>query len=198
MELLGRLVNAREGKVSLPREKRFNYLAHAAVVKGCLEWGGVGREEMAKVVTTESIQTLVGRLEWWAENSRRGTTTLAPLYSVSNFGHPVEERSQKIRAALGWWLGAAKEGRLKDEIILGEEYQEGQESIWSDCGDKVAGAWWRPVGGGQGMALWVPLSQEEQDMGSGPRELLSLRRCLEVWGSRWRGKTVFWCTDSAD
>jgi hypothetical protein len=144
------------------------------------------------------MQTLVGRLEWWAENSRRGTTTLAPLYSVSNFGHPVEERSQKIRAALGWWLGAAKEGRLKDEIILGEEYQEGQESIWSDCGDKVAGAWWRPVGGGQGMALWVPLSQEEQDMGSGPRELLSLRRCLEVWGSRWRGKTVFWCTDSAD
>jgi hypothetical protein len=55
VELLGRLVNAREGKVSLPREKRFNYLAHAAVVKGCLEWGGVGREEMAKVVTTESM-----------------------------------------------------------------------------------------------------------------------------------------------
>jgi len=195
VELVGRLVNAREKKVALPRAKRFTYLAHAAVVKGLLEWEGELRDAMVAEVTTESMQTLVGRLEWWGENTRRGVTSLAPLYAVAKFGHAVAGRTEQIIKALDWWLRLAREGRLKDEMLLGEEY-EAQESVWSDCGDGAAGAWWIPEGGGPGQALWVKLTVAEKAMGSGPRELLSLRRALEKWGARWRRKTVFWCTDS--
>ena len=116
-EFLGKVVNSVAGTVSLPAKNQLKYMLHGLTVEALLSHHD---PRMRREVTSASLDSLHGKLEWWATCCSPARPHLSGLYA-SKFLPTHETRRVAALENLKWWHKRWAAGTLPAERIINPE-----------------------------------------------------------------------------
>jgi hypothetical protein len=196
-EVLGRQWDLEHGTVSLPVAKRLQYMTDLHTILALLQHPDpVVRGE----VTTPTLESLAGKLAWWAEVSTMGATRLGPLWAILHHGNSLNHdgRRQALVQCLQWWTAQAGKGGLEGVVLLDGAQLLGAEEMAVDASSSAICAVDK---GGRRMA-WRLLTAAERTEGgevaspSGYREMLAIELGVARLCPAWAQQRVLFLTDA--
>ena len=134
--MLGRVVSSDALSLSLAPATLFKYLVHLFVVTELLECA-----TLRAAVLTESLECLLGRLNWFARCTMQGRAHLHSLTGVVASRRPPALCWRELVEELSWWAGAWRGGAaLRSNALLSPTRDLGVVSFASDIGSFAGGA----------------------------------------------------------
>lgn len=187
----GCVVDLPRGLLDLPAESKYRYLRFIALVDAMLAHPDPA---LRGLVGGKVMEILVGYLGWWSTATAVGTAHLSTLYGLQRQRTLSGEDHAAVRATLAWWLGMARQGRLRAQSILrleGSPMEHRAPKVqYSDAGERAIAATH------EGWAVWRLLREEELEASSKTREVAGISLGLRTFGHLYTRHSLIIFTDS--